>query len=135
MKLTQLKTNLVRSFLAIGVLIGASGTLFAQPVAAENKCGSVKTAFISCQTTQKEEEEGGAVFEILKLIIKIMAVGVGIVAVGGLAYAGVLYAAAQDNAGQIQQAKSIITNVIIGIVVFALMSVFLNFIIPGGIIG
>lgn len=97
-------------------------------------CGGVNTAIIKCDTPANDTS-GAAVFEILKIVIRIMVVGVGVVAVGGLAYGGLLYSSAQDDAGRIQQAKLVIRNVIIGVIVFSLMTVFLNFIIPGGVIG
>jgi len=44
-----------------------------------------------------------------------------------------MYATAADDPGQLKNAKTIIINVVIGLVAFALMSSFLNFIIPGGL--
>ena len=106
----------------------------AQAEGGGKSCGGVNTAIINCNTSA-DDKKGSAVFEILKIVIRVMVVGVGVVAVGGLAYGGLLYSSAQDDAGRIQQAKTIIRNVIIGIIVFSLMTVFLNFIIPGGVIG
>ena len=49
-----------------------------------------------------------------------MAIGVGITAVGGIGYGAILYASAQDNAAQVQNARAIIRNVVIGIIAFSL---------------
>ena len=100
----------------------------------QKQCGGVNTSIISCNTPE-DDKEGKAILEILKLVIRILVIGVGVVAVGGIGYGAILYASAQDNAGQVQQARAIIRNVIIGIIAFSLMTVFLNFIIPGGVIG
>jgi len=84
---------------------------------------------------KEDDKKGGAIIEIIKIVIRIMAIGVGITAVGGIGYGAILYASAQDNAAQVQNARAIIRNVVIGIIAFSLMTVFLNFIIPGGVIG
>ena len=72
-------------------------------------------------------------FELLKYVLWILTAGVGIVAVGAVVYAGILYASAGDNQQQVQQAKTAIKNTVIGIVAFALMSLVLNWLIPGGV--
>lgn len=136
MKLTQSKIKLTYIALLVATAVGlCSSAGFAVPAYAqgEKSCAGVKTALISCDAGE-DDDQGTGIFEILKIIIRVMVVGVGIVAVGGLAYGAVLYASAQDNSGQVQQAITIIRNVIIGLVAFALMTVFLNFIIPGGVI-
>lgn len=85
---------------------------------------------------QKAAEIGNSgVMQLLKLILRILTAGVGIVATGALVYAGILYASASDNASQISQAKTIITNVVIGIVAYGLMVLVVNFLIPGGVFG
>jgi len=77
--------------------------------------------------------QGTGVFELLKYVLWILTAGVGIVAVGAVVYAGILYASAGDNQQQVQQAKTAIKNTVIGIVAFALMSLVLNWLIPGGV--
>lgn len=136
MKLTLNKTRFQYMAIACVVSFGiASSAIFALPAHAqgEKSCAGVKTAIIDCSAGE-DDDKGAGIFEILKIVIRVMVIGVGIIAVGGLGYGAVLYASAQDNAGQVQQAITIIRNVIIGLVAFALMTVFLNFIIPGGVI-
>jgi hypothetical protein len=67
--------------------------------------------------------------------MQILTGAVGIAAVGALIYAGILYSAAGGEAGQVQKAKTIITDTVIGIVCYAGMIIILNFIIPGGVFG
>ncbi len=62
-----------------------------------------------------------------------MTAGIGILAVGGILYASILYASASDNMEQTKKAKDIIKQVVIGIIAYAAMYLFLNFLIPGGI--
>lgn len=80
-------------------------------------------------------DDGSGIMGLLGLIVSILAAGVGIVAVGGLVYAAILYTSAADDAAQTKKAKDMIANVVIGIVAFALMWAFLQFIIPGGVFG
>ncbi len=75
------------------------------------------------------------IWKILALVINILATGIGLVAVGGFIYAAILYATAEDNASQITKAKMTMTNIVIGLVAFALMYGFLQFLIPGGVFG
>jgi protein-tyrosine phosphatase len=73
------------------------------------------------------------VWEIILLIINVLTAGVGVLAVGGIVYGAILYASAGDNTGQVQKAKEILRNVIIGIVAFLGMYAFVQFLIPGGV--
>lgn len=81
--------------------------------------------------TQEVTDTG--IWGILMIAINILTAGVGILAVGGIVYGSVLYTSAGGNAEQVKKAMTIFTNVVIGIVAYAAMYAFLNFIIPGGI--
>lgn len=95
-------------------------------------CAGVKTSVITCGQTGGDEITQTGVWGILLLVINILTAGVGVAAVGGVIYASILYASAGDSSEQTKKAISIIINVAIGLVAYALMYVFLNFIIPGG---
>ncbi len=77
--------------------------------------------------------EDNGVWKLLLIAINLLTAGIGVVAVGGIVYASILYASAEDKNEQVSQAKQIITNVVIGLVMFILMWSLLNFIIPGGV--
>lgn len=91
-------------------------------------CGGTQTTIISCNTTG-----AGGIWSLLLIAINILTVGIGIVAVGGIIYGAILWTTAGDNAGQITKSKQTILNVIIGLVAYALLYPFLQFIIPGGV--
>jgi hypothetical protein len=55
--------------------------------------------------------------------------------VGALIYAGIMYASASGQSAQITKAKTIITDVVIGLVAYGFMAIILNWLIPGGIFG
>jgi protein-tyrosine phosphatase len=60
---------------------------------------------------------------------------VGIAAVGALIYAGIMYSSAGGESSQVQKAKTVIKDTVIGIVAFSFMIIILNFVIPGGVFG
>lgn len=101
----------------------------------EDCCGGVKTSIINDDTICNETGEGGVILGLLKWVLKIMTAGVGVAAVGGIAWGALLYTTAESKPEQTKKAIGIITNVVIGLVAYALMGVFLNFLIPGGIFG
>lgn len=64
-----------------------------------------------------------------------MTAGVGVAAVGGIAWGALLYTTAESKPEQTKKVIGIITNVVIGLVAYAVMGVLLNFVIPGGVFG
>jgi hypothetical protein len=73
------------------------------------------------------------VWGILLLIINILTACVGVAAVGGIIYGSILYTSSGGNSDNTKKARTIIFNVAIGLVVYALMFAFLQYIIPGGV--
>ncbi len=70
---------------------------------------------------------------VLLIAINVLTAGVGVAAVGGIVYGALLYTSAGGSPEQVKKAMGIITNVVIGVVAYALMYALLNFLIPGGI--
>ena len=77
--------------------------------------------------------EGEAVFELLKFVFDICVILVGIVAMCMFVWAGILDASGDANSNRVAQAKTIMTNTIVGIIAFGLMYLGLNWLIPGGV--
>lgn len=92
------------------------------------QCGAARTNLISCDGT-------GAVAlnNVLKIVISVLTVLVGIAAVGGLAWASILYAKATDNQASVSEARTLIQNIVIGLLVYVFLLAIVNFLIPGGI--
>lgn len=99
---------------------------------AGSDCGGVQTAIIKCDQDNSGGVENNGVWGLLMLVLNILTAGVGIVAVGGIVYGSILYTTAEDKADQVKKATDIITNIVIGLIAFALMWALLNFIVPGG---
>jgi len=112
-------------------MIGFAGLLIGPVVSAatctDSSGNKFDTAILPCSTGGKD-----GVWGLLLLAINILTAGVGVAAVGGVVYGSILYTTAGGSLDQTKQAKQIIYNVVIGLVAFALMYSFLNFLIPGG---
>jgi len=105
----------------------------ANPIAGSG-CGGVDTAIIKCDADNSgTSTDNNGVWALLMIVVNILTAGVGIVAVGGIVYGAILYTTAEDKADQVKKATDIITNVVIGLIAFALMWAGLNFIVPGGV--
>ena len=97
-------------------------------------CAGVKTSIIDCtQSGEGSDVTQSGVWGILLLVLNILTAGVGIAAVGGIVYASVLYTTSSDSADQTKKAKTVIRDVVIGLIAYAGMYLLLNFLVPGGI--
>ena len=121
-----------QTILLLAAVIGISG-LFAGPFVAAD-CGSIKTSIINCNPKPGATPvEGTAVWSLLLMVINILTAGVGIAAVGGIIYGSVMYTTSGGSPENVKKARTIITNVVIGIIAYAFMFTILNFITPGGL--
>lgn len=94
-------------------------------------CGEADTVLISCT----REKGIVALGDVLRIIITVLSVLIGIAATGGIAWAAILYSKAEDNASNVSEAKDMIRNVVIGIIVYGFMVAIINWLVPGGVIG
>jgi hypothetical protein len=110
------------TFSIASTIIGAP-MAFAQSTS--TSCGGVNTSVINCNNPN-------GVMGVLMLIVNILSAGIVIAAIGGIAYASVMYTTSGGSPDKVKQAKTIITNVVIGLVAYAFLWSFLNYITPGG---
>ena len=127
-----------RLILGLGAMLAMFSGSIAAPVqvmAAGDGCGIIDFTGGSCSPEADPKDKGDVnISGLLIGFLRIMNVGVGIAAVGALIYAGILYSTASGDANKTAQAKTVITNVVIGILAYAVMGIALNFLVPGGII-
>ena len=103
-------------------------TMHTVPVFAAKSCGGADTSIIECG-----DDEGG-IWHILSLILDIMSIGIGILGVIGIMVAGIQYLTAGDKEDQAKKAKSRIYEIVLGLVVYAVLFVALEWLMPGGFI-
>ncbi len=128
-----------QTILALATVIGIVGLSPAYFVSAIS-CGTdsngnqITTSIIGCSpNTNAKGAEGTAVWSLLLVAINILTAGVGIAAVGGIIYGAIMYATSGGSPENVKKARTIITNVVIGIIAYAFMFTILNFITPGGL--
>ncbi len=102
-------------------------------IASAATCGGVTTSIISCSEGGGTETEESGLWGILIITINILTAGVGVLALAGIVYGSVLYTSAGGSPEQIKKARTIFTNVVVGLIAFAAMWGLLNFLIPGGV--
>lgn len=123
-------------FLPNNITVAKAGDLCGDVVLKEGQgcCGGVVTSVISCdQTGGTGNMEDTGLWGLLMLVINIMSVGIGVLAVGGIVYGSIMYSSAGGNPEKSKKARAMLTNVIIGLVLYALMFALLNFLVPGGL--
>ena len=127
--------RLILGFGAVLAMFAGSIAAPVQVMAAGGGCGIIDFTGVSCSQEANLKDKGDDnISSLLIGVLRIMNVGVGIAAVGALIYAGILYSTASGDANKTAQAKTVITNVVIGILAYAVMGIALNFLVPGGII-
>lgn len=77
--------------------------------------------------------DNNIIFVLLKNILQFLAAGVGLAVAGGIIFGGYLYITARANASQVEKAKTVIINSVIGLLLFVFMYAILQFLIPGGV--
>ncbi len=120
----------------IGLTVIIAGSFALAPVAGAVDCAILPSGICDAATKPASGDiKDNAIFILLRTVLQIMTAGVGVAAVGGVVYAAVLYTSAGDAMDQVKKAKTIITDVVIGLVAYALMFLLLNWLVPGGVFG
>ena len=106
-------------------------------VRAADKCGEgqVETSILGENGCADVGQNGEGIFSVLNIVLTVMTYGVGILATVGIVSAGYQYLTAKDDVSQMQKAKSRIFQVVIGLVLYALLWLILEFLLPGGLFG
>lgn len=134
MKIKQKIQNVFVALIALFSMAIVSAAT-ATPALAQTQCGGEPTAIINCSQADKEadEIEKTGLWGLLILTVNILIAGVGVLALAGLVYGAILYTSAGGSTEQIKKARTIFTNVVIGVIAFGAMYILLNFLIPGGL--
>ncbi len=129
---TKQKMKRILPALLLVLAISVSTSAFTSSVGAAVECGGVPTSLIQCPDNDGTVE-GSGLWSILIMTINVLSAGVAVLALAGIIYGSVLYTSAGGNQEQVKKAMGIITNVVVGIIAYALMFSLLNFLIPGGL--
>lgn len=118
----------IKSTLLAALFLGTCVFMNGSVVYAANACDKIVTSVIDC-----DQNGGDPVISILLQIINFLAVGVGLAVIGGIIWGGMIYASSNGDSGKVQQAKIIIVNAVIGLLLFIFMYAIINFLVPGGL--
>jgi hypothetical protein len=99
------------------------GTVYAVP--SDGKCEKGDKIIVNAENT--------GLWGVLLMAIRIITAGVGVAAVAGILYGSILYTTASGKPEQVKKANTIIANTVLGVITYALMYSFLEFLIPGGL--
>lgn len=128
-------------FVIFGLAVGSHGVS-----AAPNKCGDTGTSIIDCEDVENKDTNGdgeineadkgvenNGIWKLLLTIVNWLTVGVGIIVALGIVLGAIRYITSDGNASQTQQGMSMITNAILGLVLYIFMYAIINFLVPGGL--
>ena len=87
------------------------------------------TSIIDCDSGAN----GEGIFCLLNIGLTVLTWGIGIAGTLGIVITGIQYLTARDSVEQMTKAKNRLINIIVGLVVYAVMWGFLNWLIPGGL--
>ena len=76
-----------------------------------------------------------SVFIVLNVILQVLTWGVGIAGTIGIVITGIQYMTAKDDVAQLTKAKNRLIQIVIGLVAYAVMWAFLQWLLPGGVFG
>ena len=121
----------MREFLRKVAVVALAGFLslmmLGAPVMAA-KCGGAETSLIECGETAEN-----GIDSLLLLAVRVLVILIGVLGVIGVVISGIQYLTAGGNEAQVTKAKNRLLNVVIGLIAYGLMSMFLNWLVPGGI--
>lgn len=100
----------------------------AKKSAGNNGCGT-DTSIVRCDPDSDENP----IINLLQQTVRILYGVIGVLAVVVIMIAGVVYGTAGDREDRVKLAKTMITNTVIGILLYVFMTVILNFLVPGGV--
>ena len=124
--------RLVGFLVSAVVAVAGVGVMTAPKVlAAEGDC--IRTSVLGTDGCVENEENGGAMFGVLSLVLQILTFGIGIVGTFAIVISGIQYMTAKDNAGQMAAAKTRLIATAVGLIAYALLWAFLQWVLPGGV--
>lgn len=91
------------------------------------ECAGVDTSLIEC----KSSAGGGAIREVLMIVVNTLTIGIGILAVIGITIVGTQYLTAGGNEQQVIKAKKRMFEIVVGIGVYIAMWGLMQWLLPG----
>ena len=119
--------NIITVLIPFVILL--SGFFVSANALAADSSSIVETTFFG---NLQDDGKGCGVYTILNLAVDILSMGVGIIGVIGIIVVGIQYLTAGGNEQQTTKAKRRIAEIVIGLVAFAVLYAFTQWLLPGG---
>lgn len=87
-----------------------------------------------CNNSSNSSTDDNGIWRMLGFILTILNYGVGVLAAVGLTIAGVQYTTAADNSDRVAQAKKRIFDIVLALIIYAVLAIIGDFLLPGGLI-
>lgn len=110
-------------------MVLTGGFMYATASAVEDGDAAEKTSF-----TINGKTSNVTIRDLAVEVLRFLSVGVGIAVVGGVIAGGIVYSTSEGNPAKAQKGVTIISNAILGLILYLLMFAILHFLIPGGVI-
>ena len=81
-----------------------------------------------------DDGKGSSIFTVLNIALQVLTWGIGIAGTFGIVISGIQYMTARDDPARMTKAKNRIIHIAIGLVAYAVMWAFLQWLLPGGIL-
>ena len=126
--------QLSKMYITIGLLVAGVGAVALPAVqVAALECSTLPQSLCDSADYDGDDVSQTGIWKLLLLVVNILTAGVALTAVGGIVYGAILYVSASGSPEQVKKAKTILINVVIGILAFAFMYSLLQWLIPGGV--
>ena len=121
------KKRLLSSLIIVFAMALLFAVFYSVPTFAAAKCGGADTAIISCS-----DDESG-IWHMLNLGLDILSIGVGVLSVVGIILVGIQYLTSKDSADQSKKARTRISQIVIGVAIYATLFAVMQWLMPGGV--
>lgn len=118
--------------IAVSAFFGVTGFAGQPVLAAECDEGQVSTSILGGGCVDVDEK-GDVIMDYVRLVVRILVYGLGAAATIGVVIAGILYLTARDNEQQVVVAKRRLFEIMVGLAVWAVMAIIMEWLIPGGL--
>ncbi len=88
----------------------------------------------TCETAILPQEwcdSSDPIMSIISFVARLLFGGMTVIAVIGVIICGIMYMTARDNEQQVAKAKKRLADVVVGLVILALIDIFINILLPG----
>lgn len=131
MIIKKLITTITACVLGLSVATATPVVATSSPAMPLTTFGVDAAILTGCANAEDGSGSGQGILCVLRLVINIMTIGVGILGVIGITISGIQYLTAGGSEEQTRKAKRRIFEIVLGLAVYAISYLLLQFFLPG----